>query len=316
MRANLLACEEEAAIGQVFNIATGRGVSLLELMEELSGLLGVQIQPEFQGERAGDIKHSRGDGGLIAKTLLLCASDVAARRTAEFVGSILIIQRGLVWIKNFLFIPASPTFHPKRTSVRAPRSGSIARCARSAVIGENCILSKGVYVDAGVRIGNNVKIQNGISVYHGVTLEDGVFCGPHCVFTNDRQPRAINPDGTLKSADDWVVSETLVKTGASIGAHATIVCGTTIGRWAMIGAGSVVTRDVPDYGLVYGNPARLHGFVCACGEKLEESDITSRSPRHAQVRSSDRDPALTCRHKVAIPCCRVSHGECLQIKEP
>jgi UDP-2-acetamido-3-amino-2,3-dideoxy-glucuronate N-acetyltransferase len=132
-----------------------------------------------------------------------------------------------------------------------------------------------VYIDAGVRIGNNVKIQNGISVYHGVTLEDGVFCGPHCVFTNDRQPRAINPDGKLKSADDWVVSETLVKTGASIGAHATIVCGTTIGRWAMIGAGSVVTRNVPDYGLVYGNPARLHGFVCACGEKLPEASNIS-----------------------------------------
>lgn len=140
-----------------------------------------------------------------------------------------------------------------------------------AEIGQHCILSKGVYVDAGVRIGNNVKIQNGISVYHGVTLEDGVFCGPHCVFTNDRQPRAINPDGTLKSVDDWRVSETLVKTGASIGAHATIVCGTTIGRWAMIGAGSVVTRNVPDFGLVYGNPARLHGFVCACGEKLPEA---------------------------------------------
>lgn len=136
------------------------------------------------------------------------------------------------------------------------------------VMGNNCILSKGVYVDSDVRIGNNVKIQNGISVYHGVTLEDGVFCGPHCVFTNDRQPRAINPDGTLKSADDWTVSETLVKTGASIGAHATIVCGVIIGRWAMIGAGAVVTRDVPDFGLVYGNPARLRGFVCPCGEKL------------------------------------------------
>ena len=137
-----------------------------------------------------------------------------------------------------------------------------------AVIGRNCILSKGVYIDAGVHVGNNVKIQNGISVYHGVTLEDGVFCGPHCVFTNDRQPRAVNPDGSLKSADDWTITETLVRAGASIGAHATLVCGVTIGRWAMIGAGAVVTRDVPDYGLVYGTPARLRGFVCPCGEKL------------------------------------------------
>jgi len=98
-------------------------------------------------------------------------------------------------------------------------------------IGSNCILSKGVYIDADVSIGNNVKIQNGISVYHGVTLEDGVFCGPHCVFTNDKRPRSINPDGSLKGGDDWVVSETLVKSGASIGAHATIVCGNTIGHW-------------------------------------------------------------------------------------
>lgn len=141
-----------------------------------------------------------------------------------------------------------------------------------AVIGDNCILSKGVYIDAGVRIGNNVKIQNGISIYHGVTLEDGVFCGPHCVFTNDKQPRSINPDGSLKSPSDWIVSETLVRTGASIGANATIVCGITIGRWGMIGSGAVVTRNVPDHGLVYGNPARVYGFVCACGEKLLEAN--------------------------------------------
>lgn len=143
-----------------------------------------------------------------------------------------------------------------------------AQVREKATIGANCVLSKGVYIDVGVSIGNNVKIQNGISIYHGVTLEDGVFCGPHCVFTNDRQPRAIKPDGSLKAADDWTLSRTLVRTGASIGAHATIICGVTIGLWAMVGAGAVVTRDVPDYGLVYGNPARLRGFVCPCGERL------------------------------------------------
>jgi len=137
-------------------------------------------------------------------------------------------------------------------------------------IGANCILSKGVYVDAGVTLGDNVKVQNYVSIYHGVTIEDGVFCGPHCVFTNDKNPRAVNPDGSRKAADDWVLSQTRVCMGAAIGANATIVCGVTIGRWAMIGSGSVVTRDVPDYGLVWGNPARLRGFVCPCGGRLQE----------------------------------------------
>ena len=146
-----------------------------------------------------------------------------------------------------------------------------AQIREEAHLGSDCVISKGVYVDAGVMIGNHVKIQNYVSVYHGVTLEDGVFCGPHCVFTNDKNPRAVNPDGSLKSADDWVMSTTLVKQGASIGANATIVCGVTIGRWAMIGSGSVVSRDVPDYGLVWGNPARLHGFVCPCGIRLQKA---------------------------------------------
>jgi acetyltransferase-like isoleucine patch superfamily enzyme len=98
-----------------------------------------------------------------------------------------------------------------------------------------------------------------------VTIEDGVFLGPHCVFTNDLVPRAITPDGNLRGMEDWVVEHTLVKEGASVGANAVIVCGVVIGGWAMIGAGSVVTKDVPEFGLVYGNPARLHGFVCKCG---------------------------------------------------
>lgn len=145
-----------------------------------------------------------------------------------------------------------------------------------ARIGANCILSKGVYVDMGVVIGNNVKIQNYVSIYHGVTIEDGVFCGPHCVFTNDKLPRAINPDGSRKAADDWSISTTLVREGASIGANATILCGVTIGRWAMVGAGAVVTRDVPDYALVLGNPARIHGFVCPRGHRLTEERYTRR----------------------------------------
>jgi acetyltransferase-like isoleucine patch superfamily enzyme len=140
-----------------------------------------------------------------------------------------------------------------------------------ARIGRNCILSKGVYVDAGVVLGDNVKVQNYVSIYHGVSIEDGVFCGPHCVFTNDKRPRAVNPDGALKAADDWTLSTTRVRTGASLGANAVIVCGVTIGVWAMVGAGSVVTRDVPDHGLVFGNPARLRGFVCCCGGRLRRA---------------------------------------------
>lgn len=148
-----------------------------------------------------------------------------------------------------------------------------AQVRDGAKIGANCIISKGVYVDGGVVIGNNVKVQNYVSIYHGVTLEDGVFCGPHCVFTNDRAPRAINPDGSLKGEADWIITPTLVRRGAAIGANATIVCGITIGQWAMVGAGAIVTRDVPDYGLVLGNPARLRGFVCFCGARLEAKHL-------------------------------------------
>ncbi len=159
-------------------------------------------------------------------------------------------------------------------------------------LGKNCNLGKGVYVDAGVSIGNNVKIQNYVSIFHGVTIEDGVFIGPHVCFTNDLQPRAINPDGTLKSADDWILSETLVCRGASLGANATIRCGITIGEWAMIGSGSVVTRDVPAYGLVYGVPARLHGYVCTCGARLKLS-------RRSEVLASAQCPK--CGWKLEMP---------------
>ena len=143
-----------------------------------------------------------------------------------------------------------------------------AQVREGAQIGRNCILGKGVYVDTGVTLGDKVKVQNYVSIYQGVTLEDGVFCGPHCVFVNDKWPCAINADGSLKAAEDWELAPTLVKRGASIGTNAVIICGVTVGEWAMIGAGAVVSRDVPDYGLVWGNPARLHGFVCPCGPAI------------------------------------------------
>jgi acetyltransferase-like isoleucine patch superfamily enzyme len=131
-----------------------------------------------------------------------------------------------------------------------------------ARIGKNCIISKDAYVDHGVEIGDHSKIQNGVSVYSGVKIEDGVFVGPNAVFTNDYYPRAQNPD--------WVITPTLIKHGASLGANCTIVCGNTVGEYAMVGAGSVVTEDVAPYALVVGNPARQIGRVCKCGMRADD----------------------------------------------
>lgn len=131
----------------------------------------------------------------------------------------------------------------------------------SAVIGKGCNIGQNVFIDADVRIGNNCKLQNNVSVYRHVTLEDDVFCGPSMVFTNVYNPRAA-----LKKMDQ--ARPTLVRQGATLGANCTIVCGVSIGRYAFIGAGAVVTRNVPDFALVYGNPAAVRGWVCACGEKL------------------------------------------------
>ena len=143
-----------------------------------------------------------------------------------------------------------------------------AQVREGASIGRNCIIGKGVYVDFGVHIGDNCKLQNGAFVYHGATLEDGVFVGPGAILTNDRLPRAINPDGSLKGNDDWQVGPIHVGYGASIGAGCIVLPGVSIGRFAMIAAGAIVTRDVPDHGLAVGAPARLAGYVCSCGARL------------------------------------------------
>ena len=138
---------------------------------------------------------------------------------------------------------------------------NLAQIREDCEIGENCIISKNVYIDTKVVIGNRVKIQNNVNIYHGVIVEDDVFLGPSMTFTNDFYPRAFN--------SDWKITKTYIKKGASIGANATIVCGNTIGEFAMIGSGSVVTKDVPAYALVAGNPAKQIGWVCQCGHKLD-----------------------------------------------
>lgn len=133
----------------------------------------------------------------------------------------------------------------------------------NAEIGEGCNIGQNVFIAPGTKIGNKVKIQNNVSVYEGVILEDYVFCGPSMVFTNVRTPRCEYPRNT---SNDY--TQTIVKRGASIGANATIVCGVTIGRNAFVGSGATVTHDVPDYAMVYGNPARIKGYMCACGDVI------------------------------------------------
>lgn len=130
-------------------------------------------------------------------------------------------------------------------------------------IGQGCKIGQNVVIGPRVEIGNNVKIQNNVSVYPGVTLEDDVFCGPSMVFTN-----VINPRSEVVRNSDEHFGKTLVKKGTTIGANATIVCGVTLGQYSFIGAGSVVTRNIPDYALVYGNPAKQHGWACQCGDPL------------------------------------------------
>ena len=142
-----------------------------------------------------------------------------------------------------------------------------------ADIGKNCSFGQNVNISNNVRIGNGCKVQNNVSIYEGVELEDDVFCGPSCVFTNDLTPRAKYPKGHA------AYKKTLLKHGASIGANATIVCGHTIGEWAMIAAGAVVVSDVPNHALMMGVPARLRGWVCECGDVLLDDLVCNRCGR-------------------------------------
>lgn len=168
----------------------------------------------------------------------------------------------------------APKIHPTAVVEAGAEIGSnsqvwhFSHIRAGAKIGENCILGKGVYIDQGVQIGSAVKIQNNVSVFSGVEIQSGVFIGPHVCFTNDKLPRAVGPDMEPKTASEWVEGKILVKKGASIGANATIVTGVTLGEWCMVGAGSVVTRDVPPYALVQGNPARVIAYVDETGKRV------------------------------------------------
>jgi len=166
------------------------------------------------------------------------------------------------------------TIHPTADVSNAAQIGAGTRIwhevqvREGVVIGKECILGKGAYVDFGVRIGDRCKLQNGVFVFHGFDLEDGVFLGPGVMLLNDKNPRAINPDGMLKTGADWEVSRAVVKRGAAVGGGAVVLPGATVGSFALVGAGAVVTKPVPDHGIVYGNPARLIGFACECAHRL------------------------------------------------
>jgi acetyltransferase-like isoleucine patch superfamily enzyme len=169
-----------------------------------------------------------------------------------------------------------PYIHPAAEVSSEARIGAGTRIWRLAAVragasvGEECNIGQGTYIDAHVTIGSRVKIQNYCSLFEGLAVEDGVFIGPHVCFTNDLFPRAITPEGRLKGAEDWEVAPTLVCCGASIGAGSVIRCGVTIGRFALIGAGAVVTHDVPAHALVFGNPARQQGWACSCARRLSD----------------------------------------------
>jgi acetyltransferase-like isoleucine patch superfamily enzyme len=150
-----------------------------------------------------------------------------------------------------------------------------------ARIGADCVIGRDVFIDEGVTLGDRVKVQNLALVYHGVTVEDGVFIGPNAILTNDRYPRAITADGALARADDWIVSPITLRHGCSIGAGAVVVAGVDVGRFATVGAGSVVTRTVPDHALVVGSPARRIGWVCGCGQRLVGADVAHARADHA-----------------------------------
>ncbi len=207
-------------------------------------------------------------------------------------------------------LPA-PFIHPTADVSPEARVGSGTRIwngaqvREGAVLGERCIVGKDAYIDVGVRIGDRVKIENGALVFHGVTVEDGVFIGPGAILTNDRNPRAITPEGELATDADWTLSPIVLQAGCSIGAGAVVVAGADVGRWALVGAGAVVTRSVPEYAVVAGSPARGMGWACVSGHRLVGDDGAAFPP--------DADGRATCpadgrRYRIAGGRCTPESG--------
>ncbi|MEA2608914.1 MAG: UDP-2-acetamido-3-amino-2,3-dideoxy-glucuronate N-acetyltransferase [Chloroflexota bacterium] len=166
-----------------------------------------------------------------------------------------------------------------------------AQVRTGARIGRDCVIGRDAFIDESVSLGDRVKVQNGAFIYHGVTISDAVFIGPGAILTNDRHPRAATAEGKLARAEDWTVSPIFIAEGASIGAGAIVVAGCDIGSYAMVGAGAVVTHEVPAHAVVAGNPARGIGWVCACGQRLHDS---TGHPAPATRERYARDPELAC----------------------
>ena len=169
-------------------------------------------------------------------------------------------------------VEASADVDPAARIGRGTRVWHLAQVREDAVVGEQCVVGRGAYVGPGVQVGDRCKIQNHALVYEPAVLHDGVFIGPAVVLTNDEFPRAVSPDGTPKDASDWHPVGVTVLEGASVGARAVCVAPVTIGRWALVGAGATVVRDVPDFALVVGSPARQVGCVGRAGRPLVEDD--------------------------------------------
>ncbi len=163
--------------------------------------------------------------------------------------------------KRPFYVHPSSEVHPGASVGDGTKVWHFCHVMDGASLGRDCVIGQNVFVAKGVVVGDRVKIQNNVSLYDGVVLEDDVFCGPSCVFTNVKNPRAH-----VSRKNEY--GKTVVKKGATIGANSTIVCGVALGRYSFIGAGSVVTREVPDHALVLGSPARVAGWMCSCGERL------------------------------------------------